>query len=85
LSNGGWRLTFLSKDIIKQSENFSLLKISASVDIIFDENVLDHVVNDISVIFFGNRFIEAHNELSHLWSGDNVISVDINFIEESIE
>lgn len=76
-----WSLVVAGQEVFQEDESFSLIKISASIDVIFIPNLVYFLSDDVFLWIFYELFEES----SHLLFGDHSITVDIVLVEESVE
>jgi hypothetical protein len=76
-----WSLVVAGQEVFQEDKSFSLIKISASIDVI----IIPNLVYFLSDQVFLWIFYELSEESSHLLFGDHSITVDIILVEESVE
>lgn len=76
-----WSLVVAGQEVFQEDKSFSLIKISASIDVIIIPNLVYFLSDQVFLWIFH----ELSEESSHLLFGDHSITVDIILVEESVE
>jgi len=76
-----WSLVVAGQEVFQEDKSFSLIKISASIDVIIIPDLV-YFLSDQVLLWI---FHEISEKSSHLLFGDYSITVDIILVEESVE